>query len=114
MVVPENCQQCGVCCYSNLDTYVWVQGEDWARLGPAAEQLAHFIGHRAFMKMEAGHCAALQTRPTADGGWQYFCSVYDQRPEICRVLARGSPECLGELASKAERVLRASGTAPVP
>jgi len=92
-----------VCCCSLLPTYVRLSGEDWARLGDEAERVAHFIGHRAYMKMSAGHCAALQVRPRADGGREYFCTVYDRRPQICRDLARGSPECLGEIATKGGR-----------
>ena len=30
-------------------------------------------------------------------------AVYAQRPQVCRDLARGSPECLGELAAKRGR-----------
>jgi hypothetical protein len=73
-----------------------VTGDDWQRLGSAADRLAHFIGHRAFMKMAAGHCAALEIRATADGPPEFFCTAYERRPQICRDLARGSPECAGE------------------
>jgi Fe-S-cluster containining protein len=83
-----------------LPTYVRLTGEDWARLGAEAERLAHFIGHRAYMKMTGGHCTALQLRAGDDDGQKFFCSVYEQRPQVCRDLARGSPECLGELATK--------------
>lgn len=100
---PAGCLACGVCCCSLLPTYVRLSGEDWTRLGDDAERVAHFIGHRAYMKMTAGHCAALQVRPGADGGREYFCTVYDRRPQICRELARGSPECLGEIATKGGR-----------
>jgi Fe-S-cluster containining protein len=30
----------------------------------------------------------------------YFCTIYERRPQICRDLARGSPECEGERALK--------------
>lgn len=29
---------------------------------------------------------------------EYFCTLYDCRPQIFRDLARGSPECAGERA----------------
>jgi Fe-S-cluster containining protein len=102
--VPTDCQRCGVCCFSPSDEYVWVTGYDWTLLGSDAERLAHFIGNRAFMKMTSGHCAALQIRQTADGGTMFACSIYEHRPEICRALGRGSPECLGELETKATEV----------
>ncbi len=81
-----------------------VDGRDWARLGAEAERWAVFVGHRAFMRMEAGHCAALERRRDDAGVAEYFCRVYEQRPQICRDLARGSSECEGERATKGDRV----------
>jgi hypothetical protein len=104
MPPPDSCQRCGVCCFSTLETYVRLSGYDWSRLGPEADRLAHFIGHRAFMRLDDGHCAALQIRRAPEGGPEFFCAVYDRRPQVCRDLARGSPECRGELATKGSRV----------
>jgi len=53
------------------------------------------------MKMSEGHCAALELRAAADGAVEYFCTLYAQRPQICRDLARGSPQCAGERTLKA-------------
>lgn len=99
-----DCRSCGACCFSKLDAYVRVTGPDWSRLGAEADRWAHFIGHRAFMKMRAGHCAALELRPMPKGGTVFFCTLYERRPQICRDLDRGSPECLGEREAKSERV----------
>jgi uncharacterized protein len=99
-----DCLHCGVCCHSNLDTYVRVAGADWERLGVDAERVAHFIGNRAYMRMSGGHCAALVVRAAEDGAREYFCTVYAARPHVCRDLARGSPECEGEWATKGARV----------
>ncbi|RXK54588.1 YkgJ family cysteine cluster protein [Oleiharenicola lentus] len=100
---PPDCLRCGACCHSPAERFVRVTGADWARLGDAAERVAHFIGrgHEAYMKMTAGHCIALEIRPTDDGAPEYFCTLYDRRPQICRDLARGSPECAGERTVKA-------------
>jgi Fe-S-cluster containining protein len=103
MPLPPVCLRCGVCCFSKLETYVRVTGEDWARLGAEAERLVHFVGHRAYMRMSDGHCAALVVRAGEDGAREYFCSVYDARPATCRELERGSPQCAGEIALKGER-----------
>lgn len=103
---PTDCLRCGVCCFSHLETYVRVSGDDWSRLGGQAERLAHFIDHRAYMKMADGHCAALELRRTPEGGAEFFCGVYEQRPQVCRDLARGSPQCEGERAAKQQRVGR--------
>jgi Fe-S-cluster containining protein len=78
-----------------------VTGDDWARLGDAAPEVARFIGHRAYMKMTDGHCAALEVRRDAAGAPEFFCTLYERRPQICRDLARGSRECAGERALKA-------------
>jgi hypothetical protein len=85
---------------------VRVTGDDWSRLGPEAERVAHFIGNRAFMKMADGRCAALEVRAAADGGTAaaYFCAIYARRPQVCRDLGRGSPECEAELMRKAAEV----------
>ncbi|MEO7597812.1 MAG: YkgJ family cysteine cluster protein [Opitutus sp.] len=110
--IPTNCQRCGVCCFSESDEYVWVTGYDWERLGPEAELVAQFIGNRAFMRMTGGHCAALQIQAAADGGKTYFCSLYDRRPEICRALERGSPECEADLELKSDAVQQRPTASP--
>lgn len=100
---PADCLQCGACCFSLLPTYVRVLGDDWERLGEDAETVAHFIGYRAYMRMSDGHCAALVARTVADGQREYFCTVYDRRPQVCRELARGSPQCAAERELKHDR-----------
>ncbi len=97
------CLRCGACCFGDGDRYVPVTGNDHARLGDHAEGLTVFIGNRCFMRMDAGHCAALEL--TADG--RFVCSVYLTRPDTCRDLARGGAACLGELYQKRERSQRA-------
>lgn len=82
-----------------------VTGADWERLGADAERVAFFGGHRAYMRMDAaGRCAALDVRAGADGAREFFCTVYGRRPQVCRDLGRGSPECEGEIAVKGARV----------
>jgi uncharacterized protein len=93
-----DCLACGACCFSRLDTYVRVTGDDYTRLGDDAEPLTVFVGHRCYMRMEHGHCAALEVTPG-----RYACRVYALRPEICRALERGSPSCQAERHEKASR-----------
>lgn len=97
------CLRCGVCCFSRLETYVRVTGDDWTRLGEEAGRLAHFIGHRAYLRMRDGRCAALEVRAAEDGERRFYCTIYARRPQVCRDLARGSPECEAELALKGSR-----------
>jgi Fe-S-cluster containining protein len=81
-----------------------VTGEDWTRLGVEADELARFIGHRAYMRMRYGHCTALELRSGDDGEVDFFCTIYDRRPQICRDLERGSAQCAGERAAKLAEV----------
>jgi Fe-S-cluster containining protein len=97
--LPE-CLACGVCCFSRLDTYVRVTGDDHQRLGELAEALSCFVGNRCFMRMAEEHCAALVVEHASA---RFVCSVYERRPATCRDLQRGSPECLGERALKGDR-----------
>lgn len=97
--VPE-CLACGACCFADLPYYVPVRGDDHLRLGDAAEALTTWRGTRCFMAMRDGHCAALQV--DTDAG-HFVCSVYPDRPDTCRTLARGSAECAGERHQKYAR-----------
>jgi uncharacterized protein len=101
---PPECLACGTCCFSLLDTYVPVTGDDHARLGDRADDLVVFHGNRAFLRMEDGHCAALRLDAAAGA---FVCTVYATRPETCRALARGSPQCAGERQTKGERPMDA-------
>jgi len=68
-------------------------GDDYERLGDAVDDLVHFVGNRAYMRLADGHCAALR----------FVCTVYEKRPDACRDLARESPNCAGELYTKRGR-----------
>ena len=45
---------------------------------------------RRFMRMENGHCAALQI----SGDGRFTCAVYEDRPVLCHALQPGSSPCL--------------------
>lgn len=74
-------------------------GDDYERLGEAAEELVHFVGNRAYMRLADGHCVALRVELSG----RFVCSVYEARPDACRDLERGSPQCAGERFTKAGR-----------
>jgi len=98
---PLPCLECGVCCFSNLETSVRVTGDDYERLGEAVDELVHFVGNRAYMRIvDDRHCAALHVDVAAA---QFVCTIYEKRPAACRDLERGSPECAGERFTKAGR-----------
>ena len=102
------CLACGTCCFSLLDTFVRVTGDDHARLANRAEELVWFEGNRAYMRMVDAHCGALEL--DARSG-QFVCGAYDTRPQVCRDLARGSGACLAEREAKADRPLLARNRA---
>lgn len=97
--IPLDCRACGVCCFSTLDRYLRVSGDDYERLGDDADAAVRFIGNRAYMRIVDGNCVALRI----DRSEGFLCSVYDRRPQICRDLERGSPQCAGERAEKSGR-----------
>lgn len=100
--VPSDCQACAACCFSDLETYVRVTGDDHERLGDHAEVLVWFEENRAYLRMLNGHCAALAW----DDRGRFFCTVYDVRPAVCRSVQRGTPQCAGERFLKGERPRR--------
>ena len=103
----EGCLSCGACCFSQLDTYVPVRGDDHARLGDRASDLVWFDGNRAYLVMSDGRCAAL-VLDVAGEKPRFVCSVYEDRPATCRELVRGSPACEGERAEKSSRPVDAA------
>ena len=101
---PPDCLVCGACCFSQLPEYVPVRGDDYERLGDLAEAITTWHGVRCFMSMRDGHCAALVLEPHSG---RFVCCAYEVRPETCRDLRRGSPECAGERHQKQVRARRA-------
>jgi Fe-S-cluster containining protein len=94
------CLSCGTCCFSTLANYVRVDGADHLRIGEHVDELTVFDGNRCYMRMAAGHCAALVVDAITR---RFVCSIYGTRPGICRDLSRGSPACQGEIHEKGER-----------
>lgn len=118
--VPSDCTRCGTCCFSESERHARVTGDDYERLGDDAVDLVVFLEHRAYMRLAPvtseptpRACAALVVDPKTK---TFLCKVYERRPEICRVLERGSPSCGGELDTKRDRPKRAlailSGSIP--
>jgi uncharacterized protein len=97
------CLACGACCFSLLERYVRVSGDDYTRLGDRAASLVWFDDNRAYLHMIDGHCAALEID---DSSGQFVCSAYETRPQVCRDLERGTSACRAERAAKAERPLQ--------
>ncbi|MBI5382434.1 MAG: YkgJ family cysteine cluster protein [Opitutae bacterium] len=109
MEIPEDCLQCGVCCFAKSGTYVRVSEADWRRLGDDADRVARHVGGQAYMRMTDGHCGALHITTTRGAPPVFFCELYTRRPQVCRNLARGSQACQTELRCKAARVAEEYG-----
>ena len=88
-----------------------VSGDDYERLGDRAAELVWFDGTRAHMRMHEGHCSALEIDSEPE---HYVCSVYEERPQVCRDLARGSSACLAERIAKSDRPLLTLGRRLTP
>ncbi len=102
--IAPPCLECGACCFSKLSTFVRVDGFDHARLGERRDELTAFVGNRCHTTMFEGHCAALVVDVNSG---RFVCSVYEDRPAVCRELDRGSPACRAEQHEKSERPLMA-------
>lgn len=94
MGVPD-CRECAACCTARA-LYVRVSGDDWERLGDAAEELTTWVENRAFLRVVAGACIALDRSEPG----RFSCRSYVDRPELCRTLERGSAACLAEIERK--------------
>ena len=76
-------------------------GDDYSRLGADSERWVTWQNNHAFMHMIDGHCVALKIEPGATG-LKFVCQIYERRPQTCRDLARGSPQCDADWSTKAQ------------
>jgi Fe-S-cluster containining protein len=98
-----DCVACGRCCYYNKPNYALLYPEDIAAFRVAG--LARLTtkstlsgdslragedGSEIYMRMENGRCCALDVNP----GVSYKCSIYEDRPLLCRMYEPGNAECL--------------------
>ena len=87
--VPE-CQDCGACCFSDSERYVFVWGGDHAQLTRQEQRsLTLFEGTHCFMRMSDEGCCAAQG--VVEG--KFTCSIYPRRPMLCHELQRGDAAC---------------------
>ncbi len=89
----NDCVACGRCCHHGPRT-VHLLESDEGRMGKRL--LALYTDFDAkppwmrFVKNEGSRCGGLDV--SVEG--RYPCSVYDVRPEDCRIVEAGSPACL--------------------
>jgi Fe-S-cluster containining protein len=94
MIVPADCEDCGACCAFDSPTFVPLNTADQEHLGARLEELTHEEAGQRYMRMHEGYCLALDR-----SGGASQCSIYDQRPELCREFHQGSSECRSVLLS---------------
>lgn len=98
--VPE-CTECGACCFTADLEYLPLFDGDRARLGTALAVHTVTTPRGTFMRLADGRCAALVLEAVTG---RALCSIYAQRPDVCRALERGSGQCRGDRRDKVELV----------
>jgi Fe-S-cluster containining protein len=89
-----DCQACAACCHGD-EGWVHVDASDDVRVdaSPALQRLVVLTRHGGYvkrsLKMIDGACAGL-SRLARD---RFSCTVYDDRPSVCRTVERGSDAC---------------------
>ena len=81
MDIP-NCIDCGKCCCSNDPTWIEVSEKDAETINKDLLQAGDIEPYA--MKMVDGKCICLLDNK---------CTIYPDRPTICRVFKRGSIAC---------------------
>lgn len=102
------CLDCGACCFSTLPEYVRVFGVDHDRMGDEARAVTTFIGNRCYLRMAGGRCSALALEAGEGGRPRFRCTIYEERPDVCRSLDRGSGQCRAERHEKTVRAQQAA------
>ena len=88
-----DCVACGRCCHHGPST-VHLLDTDEARMGEALLVRLTVLDDRPpgwrFMRNDGDRCGALDVSVSG----RFPCSVYDVRPDDCRIVEPGSPCCL--------------------
>lgn len=91
-----DCVSCGACCIdggyvgvSPLDTTPHALTRATKGLGLSKETMSN-LGRRCMKRHCGGRCVALE----GVIGTNVSCSIYEQRPAVCRRFEAGSPGCL--------------------
>lgn len=106
-----DCISCGRCCHHGSRTVHFLESDDARVLSrPDGSRLLRRLtvildrppGWR-FMRTTGDHCAALEVA----AGNRFPCTIYDVRPDDCRIVEPASPACLearrlGRLGSSVE------------
>lgn len=89
--VPD-CTSCGLCCAAGwvVDAYPYGVPSNMMEMGPDPTAPAEYI----MRQTPEGHCVAFKGEP----GHSCRCTVYEDRPKVCREFKPGCVLCLDILA----------------
>jgi len=96
IAVPA-CTDCGTCCLNEHPRYIRVFAVDLERMSEAAFAHTTLVDGERYLRFEGGRCSALALHPATG---RVGCTIYEERPDACRWLERGSGECRSQLAAK--------------
>jgi Fe-S-cluster containining protein len=104
-ITEADCRSCGACCVANGDGgdvlahgYADLTSEDVAQMTPHVRRQLHAI----FIGSETRYATRAKQLASGDVGCQYLrgtpgqrcsCSIYANRPDICRRFRAGSAMC---------------------
>lgn len=103
MIDPDDydCTRCGACCISDFDAedYVHLLDHDVERLTSQEKETLVYVetsfgGKQYSMKTaydSLGNCRCVALE--GDVGKKVACSIYDQRPNVCRKFTAGDSIC---------------------
>ncbi|MBS62081.1 YkgJ family cysteine cluster protein [Salinisphaera sp.] len=104
------CLSCGACCAHFRVAFHWLETEQADGTGVPTELTETLDPHRLVMKGTrngAVRCVAL----AADIGQHARCTIYDQRPSVCRDVAASWE--FGQPSPQCDRARSAHGLAPL-
>ena len=96
---PPECTACGACCMSQQPHYIRVFAVDARRMDKSTRALHVVDDGVASLRFENGRCLALEVKDD-NAERSARCTIYEQRPDACRWLVRGSHACLEHIAAK--------------
>jgi len=88
-----DCQRCGACCAHYRVSFYWAEASDAPGGVIPVELTEQLTPHLRCMRgtsSSAPRCTAL----AGEVGVSVGCSIYAQRPAVCREVMPGDPQCL--------------------
>ncbi|MDT9000656.1 YkgJ family cysteine cluster protein [Paucibacter sp. APW11] len=88
--IDLDCTRCGACCAQYRVSFYWAEAAARGLDEALTESLNPWLSCMKGTSSKQPRCVAL----AGTIGEQVACTVYEQRPEVCRELQAGQPQCL--------------------